>query len=185
MSLFDAVAKNDYNLVKELIKDKNVNINETTAHGETPLMVASQKGHLSICELLISNGADVNSVDEYGRIPLHLASENNHFLVCKLLIESGADVNHKDINKQTPIIAPIENKNYKILHLLLKTANTTSRLKDKNLLEDLAYSTASDIGIKKNLEFFDLDSPSQVDENSPRVVYDRLVHRIQVTMLGS
>jgi len=267
MSLFDAAAKNDYDLVKQIIDEKQVDINDTNEDGETSLLIASRKGHLPICELLINNGsnvndvnkqgetplhlalrhlpvcellirngadinhknmdeetplliasqlgnrlacelfirnnADVNSVDkyrqtslhwaslkghlsicelliinganvnyedEYGRMPLHLASENNHFLVCKLLIRSGADINHKDNDEHTPFEYAMENKNYKIIKLWP---------------EELAYTTAPDIGIKKNLEFFDVDSSSPADEKSPRAVYDKLTHSGQITMLGS
>lgn len=157
-------------LACELFIRNNADINSVDKYRQTSLHWASLKGHLSICELLIINGANVNYEDEYGRIPLHLASENNHFKVCKLLIRSGADINHNDNDNNTPIQPAMENKNYKIIKLLQ---------------EEIAYTTAPDIGIKKNLEFFDVDSSSPADENSPRAVYDKLVHSSQITMLGS
>ena len=216
MSLFDAVVKNDYDLVKKLIENK-VNINDTNEDEETPLMVASQygnfeiskllisngadvnltdkykqtplhwaslKGHLRICELLISSGADVNYVDEYERTPLHLAAENNHFLVCKLLIRSGANINHINIDNEKPIDLAIDNK---IIKLLIENgADKQIDITDKNVLENFVYTKAPDIGIKKNLEYFDLSFPSPViDEKSPRAIYDKLTHSGQITMLGS
>jgi ankyrin repeat protein len=102
MSLFDAAAKNDYDLVKKIIDEKKVDINDTDEDGETPLLIASRKGHLQVCKLLINNGSNVNDVNEQGETPLHLALR--HLPVCKLLIRNGADINHKNIDEETPLL---------------------------------------------------------------------------------
>ena len=65
--------------------------------GATPLILAAQRGHTGVAELLISADADVNARDE--RAPwfdvgtvLHYAAEAGHTDVAELLIDNGADV---------------------------------------------------------------------------------------------
>ena len=72
-------------------------------HGQTPLHLAAQKGHLKICEYLLAEGADVGAADKYGNTPLHLAASNAQVEVCRLLLRERADVNARDVNGETPL----------------------------------------------------------------------------------
>ena len=60
--------------------------------GPTALLLAAEKGHLNVVELLIDAAADVNvgSDDENGHTPLLLASQQSHLDVMHLLVQAGA-----------------------------------------------------------------------------------------------
>ena len=64
----------------------------------TPLMWASEEGHLDVVQALLTKGADVNAKTfENGMTPLMWASEEGHLDVVQVLITKGADVNAKEI----------------------------------------------------------------------------------------
>ncbi|CEN60567.1 hypothetical protein ASPCAL03003 [Aspergillus calidoustus] len=58
----------------------------------TPLHLAAQKGHLSMCKKLLELGADPNCYDYGEKCALHYAaeSEESSMAVCQLLLENGA-----------------------------------------------------------------------------------------------
>jgi ankyrin repeat protein len=62
-SLFDAISTVNYNRVK-LIVDSGVAINHPNDRGQTPLMVACQRGNLEIVDLLIAAGAQMKVSQE-------------------------------------------------------------------------------------------------------------------------
>jgi ankyrin repeat protein len=67
-------------------------VNAMNRGGVTPLLMAADKGHKEIAELLISKGADVRR----GYVtPLHRAAYHGHKEIVELLIVAGADVNVK------------------------------------------------------------------------------------------
>ena len=45
----------------------------------TPLHLAAEMGHFSICELLIEKSEDKNPIDHWEMTPLHYAARNNHW----------------------------------------------------------------------------------------------------------
>ena len=45
----------------------------------TPLHLAAEMGHFSICELLIDKSEDKNPIDHWEMTPLHYAARNNHW----------------------------------------------------------------------------------------------------------
>jgi hypothetical protein len=70
----------------------------------TPLMIASQQGHLDIARLLIQSGAAVDSRDGSGWTPLMLASFHGHLDVISLLLQSGTATESRTYWGHTPSI---------------------------------------------------------------------------------
>ena len=54
----------------------------------TPLHLAANNGHFSVCELIINNILRKNPEDQYGWTPLHSAAQNGHLRVCKLILSN-------------------------------------------------------------------------------------------------
>ena len=57
--------------------------------GRTPLHIASEKGHLMFCCMILTNSRDdVISADNDGMLPIHLAAKAGHLSICKVCIYS-------------------------------------------------------------------------------------------------
>ena len=82
-----------FSLVDILIQTGG-DVNSEDGEGETPLHVASTKGHVEVVRRLIAAGADVNKKREDGRAPIQMASDNGHVAVVDILTHEGGDVNH-------------------------------------------------------------------------------------------
>ena len=67
----------------------------------TPLHVASERGHVNICRMLIEHGASVMARNWKMETPLHLTSNKE---VARLLIQHGADVAAQDNDGKTPLL---------------------------------------------------------------------------------
>ena len=67
--------------------------------GDTPIHVASSKGHLPIVEYLIDKGANIEAKNNMRFTPLHIAYFNNSLQVVKYLTQKGANVEAKDENQ--------------------------------------------------------------------------------------
>ena len=105
---------NDYNMVlaaekgdeKGVLKFLNMgaDINARTGNGVTPLMYASQNGHLTVVKMLILNGADVNAVPDNEVSAIIGASLFNQVDVVELLIQNRAEINAGDKDNITSLI---------------------------------------------------------------------------------
>lgn len=104
-----AVRANSLDTVKVLL-DAGADINQTTAYGWSPLLVATQNRYYKLGAYLIERGADVNLANKGGWVPLYTATDNrniengdypvrqgdmDHLDFIKLLLAKGADVNHR------------------------------------------------------------------------------------------
>ncbi|XP_069508902.1 ankyrin repeat domain-containing protein 35 isoform X2 [Ambystoma mexicanum] len=64
--------------------------------GWTPLMIAAQRNHPTICSLLLERGALVNIIDKEKKTALILASEKGNIQAAETLLAHGADASATD-----------------------------------------------------------------------------------------
>jgi hypothetical protein len=72
-------------------------------YGWTPLLWASDEGHMEVVQWLVRQGAVVDKGDLLGRTPLWWASWHGRTPVVRLLVESGADPTAVDAYRTCPL----------------------------------------------------------------------------------
>jgi len=102
-----AVRANDLDSVKVLLA-AGADVNQVTAYGWSPLLVATQNRYYKLGAYLLDHGADVNLANKGAWTPLYLATDNrniesgdypvrkgdmDHLDFIKLLLDHGANVN--------------------------------------------------------------------------------------------
>jgi ankyrin repeat protein len=102
-----------------------------STHGDTPLHLASQNGHMKAACKLIERGADVTAQNYYGWTPLHVASQNGQVDVARMLIERGADVTAQDHWGWTPLLLASQMGEVYVVRMLIERgADVTAQNKD-------------------------------------------------------
>lgn len=106
-ALVYAARANDIESVKALL-EAGADVNQVTAYGWSPLLVATQNRYYKLGAYLLDHGADVNLANKGGWTPLYLATDNrnieggdypvrkpdmDHLEYIKLLLDKGANVN--------------------------------------------------------------------------------------------
>ncbi|MBA2709463.1 MAG: ankyrin repeat domain-containing protein [Tatlockia sp.] len=95
-------------VVKALIDNRPLLLEQTDAYGQTPLYWAALSGQTDIVDYLISKGANVNvfstspMIEHTGKSPLYQATEKNYCQIVKSLLKAGAIINAPD-NLDHPI----------------------------------------------------------------------------------
>jgi ankyrin repeat protein len=96
-----------HDIVKFLIVEHSQDVNARGFdNGETPLLLASRKGHLEAVRVLLEHGADTETRDNESEAywsPLERASERGHVKVVQLLLDYHADLKTQDIHGQTAL----------------------------------------------------------------------------------
>ncbi|XP_012968172.1 ankyrin repeat and KH domain-containing protein 1 isoform X8 [Mesocricetus auratus] len=70
----------------------------------TPLMEASQEGHLELVKYLLTAGANVHATTATGDTALTYACENGHTDVADVLLQAGAHLEHESEGGRTPLM---------------------------------------------------------------------------------
>nr|XP_048298346.1 ankyrin repeat and KH domain-containing protein 1 isoform X8 [Myodes glareolus] len=70
----------------------------------TPLMEASQEGHLELVKYLLAAGANVHATTATGDTALTYACENGHTDVADVLLQAGAHLEHESEGGRTPLM---------------------------------------------------------------------------------
>ena len=89
--IFECCRKGDLVSVKKLIEEHKVVYGGSEIRneiGNTPLHLASYKGHLEIVKYLVEDvGVETETKSRYGQTPLHEASCVGHLEIVKYLVE--------------------------------------------------------------------------------------------------
>lgn len=98
----------------------DVDVDQPTADGSTPLQWAVYKGDVAEVRRLIGAGADVALGNEYGATPMSLAAEVANTEVLELLLDAGADVESPNADGETALLLVARTGNVDAAKLLLE-----------------------------------------------------------------
>jgi hypothetical protein len=133
-----ACKENNFEEVKKLILESNVNINSLGKHNKTALQIACEQDNLKIAEFLIKHGAIVDTQDDYYCSPLVAAADNNNKELVKLILEQDPSIEIPncimDMDIDTDCVVNKEIKR------LLRLSNMRYHASEKKEEEDIAYS---------------------------------------------
>lgn len=86
-------AQGEHAEIVRLLLERGANANETGAvSGETPLIVAAEKGSADNVRILLARGARINAKTAKGTTALSRAALNGHHDVVQILVAAGADL---------------------------------------------------------------------------------------------
>lgn len=87
-----------------LLLKYGADINATESWGQTPLLLAAQKGSATLLRLLIDHGALIDVVSKVqAESPLHACCKCQNLECVQLLLDAGADVTIRNGAGQTPL----------------------------------------------------------------------------------
>ncbi|XP_063904564.1 uncharacterized protein LOC135123654 [Zophobas morio] len=76
----------------------------TTAEtAKTPLLLASESGHLTIVKYLLKSGVEIDCVSKSGKTPLYAASLNGYGKIVESLVKAGTQINRDCKEGVTPL----------------------------------------------------------------------------------
>lgn len=90
--LFNAMSKNEFNLVKEAV-EKGTDINSVSALIQATKAGNDRFGNIKMVQYLVEQGANVRAQDDY---PIYNASESGNLEIAKYLVEHGANIHAGD-----------------------------------------------------------------------------------------
>ena len=89
-------------------------------NNETPLHLASKRGHIKTVRTLIKHGADVAAQNKDRDTPLHLASKEGQVEVAHVLMEHGADMAAQNKDGETPLHLAAGESQVDVTSMLIK-----------------------------------------------------------------
>jgi len=101
-----ACLKRHIEVIKLLLKDKRVDVNQSNNDGQTPFYIACQNGQIEIVKLLLEDErVDINQGNsEFGNTPFWIACWQGQLETVKLLLnDKRIDINKADKNEATPL----------------------------------------------------------------------------------
>lgn len=164
-----AAEKNHPEIIKALMDDPRINVNQCCRLGMTPLNYAAQNGCLAIVEILLKHFAiTVNAPDKKGYAPLHNAVLREHTeIVARLVAHHLIVIDAKTVAKETAMDIAIKWKLTRIQAILNKKpddVNTTTQSTARTCIIAFKPDTgSSSAGINNNaMVIDDSDNDSKV-----------------------
>lgn len=140
-ALFDAIAMNDMNMVRELLK-KGANPNWVDASNRLDaLSIVARENNMAILRLLIDGGVWIDSYNGY--FALRLCAELGNLEMAELLIKSGADPNLRQFRWNSPLMEAAKNGYIELAKLLLSHG---AYVKFRNIDGKSALDLANEFG---------------------------------------
>jgi hypothetical protein len=122
-----AAVKGNLVVIKRLAQSGNADIEARDDIGRTALMLASERGYLSLINFLLDSDANIEAEGTDGWTSLHCASFNGHKYEVKKLLESGAFIEAQTDQGKSPLHLACQNGHEKVIKVLLKNGADIDR----------------------------------------------------------
>lgn len=106
-------------LVELLLSFNECSIDESDDTGATPLILATLKGNMPICKMLIDRGANVNHQNLNGHTPVKYAGSKNHKDLLIYLLDNNGNPNARDQIGDTSLHRCASMEHHECLRILL------------------------------------------------------------------
>ena len=118
-------------LVLEMPGDLDINVTHSQEHDRTALMLAAQKGHLEIVEMLLKHPSIGIDMQEVNGATAILLAVRGHFAIVERLLEANADIGIVDFQVgRSSLRCAAERNSVEIVALLLRH-NADPSVKDR------------------------------------------------------
>ncbi len=142
-ALMTAAEKGHIEVVRELLKDREIKINQRNLKGETALMWAVIPGHTEIVKELIGAGAEVNIRNYEGKTALMYAAVFGHTEIVEMLLAAlGIEVNIRDKKGKTALIHAAAFGHPNIVRQLKRVGGIEVNTQDKEGFTALMWAVA-------------------------------------------
>lgn len=154
-------------LVRLLINQFSMSVDDLDDYGRTALYWAAHFGKIQTVKTLVELGANVNWVSSANGAPLHIAVERGHSEIVAFLLEcKNIDINIQDYYLCTPLSRAIRQKSVNISKALLARGDIILDIRDDMGNTALDHARSSE---NKEIEVLILNAlarnePSQVDD---------------------
>ena len=106
-------------LATSILEEGDVGVNQASADGRLPLVVAAAAGHTLLVAELLGRGASLSACDGEGRTALWWACHNGHEQAAAVLLDCGSDAGALDEEGVSPLCAAVEGGQDGAVQLLL------------------------------------------------------------------
>jgi hypothetical protein len=120
----DAAARGrHFEVMRCLVREMGVDVNQTDLRVETPLMLAAMRDEGAVVQCLVELGADVNRAMALGRTSLLFAAREGHLAIVRCLVQFGARIGAVDKCGNTALLLSICYGHYSTAQYLLEEAS--------------------------------------------------------------
>ena len=159
--LLRAAREGDVVSIEALLR-RGIDVDEATARGETPLMMAAAGGHLGVMTALLGQGAEVNVKTIDDETALTYAARGGHVEAARLLLRHGAKVDVRSRTRVTPLIAAVCAGHPEVVRALLKTGADVNAERENGRTSLMFAAASGDVEITRIL----LDAGAKPREES-------------------
>ncbi|XP_046336687.2 putative ankyrin repeat protein RF_0381 [Haliotis rufescens] len=130
-TLIDACTVGDLPKVTYILSQDIANLNKSGKNGMTPAMIAAQKGHREILELLVKKGADLCLLDDDDNTILHVACKEGNVEIVKYIHSQNIiDTESRGDYGNTPVMFAALYRQMEVFFFLVKMGAHLSKLDD-------------------------------------------------------
>lgn len=139
--LHAAANAGEFATVRQLIQQKDIDINNRAAFGWTALLAAAAQGYPEITRQLLEAGANPDIGNVHGITPLMYGARYGNVEICSVLLEFGAAIDVQDIYGMTALIFATRDGHHSIVDLLIEAgADINVKTREGMTALDFAYA---------------------------------------------